>query len=371
MTKILLLILMTLPLTLYGKGNETVLVRDGQNPEFKVELIASDLDVPWGMVFIDQSQLLLTEKSGSVKVLDIKNRELSLVGRVADVFDKGQGGLLDVAIPPGFKKGDWIYFTYSKDMDGNGSTTLAKARLMTGKLVDWTDLLITRSNSNSGVHFGSRIAFDEKGHIYFTVGERGKRPNAQDLNTHAGSILRVTLEGKPARDNPFSSSALVEIWSYGHRNPQGIVYDKENKRLWSIEHGPRGGDELNLILPGRNYGWPVVSHGKEYWGPIKIGEGTEKKGMENPVKVYIPSIAPSSLILYAGDAFQEWQGNLFSGALAKRHLNRTILDPSGKPVGEERLLEQLNERIRSLVVDSNGYIYLSTDSGKIFCIKPN
>ena len=180
------------------------------------------------------------------------------------------------------------------------------------------------------------------------------------------------LDGSVPADNPFvkNAHALPEIWSYGHRNPQGIAYDLQRQRLWEIEHGPRGGDEINLILPGRNYGWPVISYGKEYWGPVQVGEGTEKEGMEQPVKVYIPSIAPGSLILYSGKAFPGWKGNLFSGALILTHLNRVALDESGKAVAEERLLESLNERIRALVESPEGWIYFSTDSGKIYRLRP-
>ncbi len=173
-------------------------------------------------------------------------------------------------------------------------------------------------------------------------------------------------------DNPFVgvAGARAEIWSYGHRNPQGLWYDPASGRLWSIEHGPRGGDEINLILRGRNYGWPVVSHGKEYWGPISIGEGTSKPGMEDPRKVYIPSIAPGSLIVYRGDAFPDWRGDLFSGALALRHLNRVRVDADGAAIAEERLLEDLGERIRALAVGAEGWIYLSTDSGRILRLRP-
>jgi len=178
--------------------------------------------------------------------------------------------------------------------------------------------------------------------------------------------------GETPKDNPFVQTAnvLPEIWSYGHRNPQGIAYDHTTRRLWSIEHGPRGGDEINLILPGRNYGWPIISYGKEYWGPFAVGEGTERKGMEQPIKQYTPSIAPGSLLVYSGKKFPNWQGNLFSGALKLRHLNRVVLNKEGKAISEERLLENLNERIRALVEAPNGWIYFSTDSGKIYQIKP-
>jgi glucose/arabinose dehydrogenase len=184
--------------------------------------------------------------------------------------------------------------------------------------------------------------------------------------------MRLTRDGRIPQDNPFISrdDVLPEIWSYGHRNPQGMAYDPEHKRLWLIEHGPRGGDEINLVMPGRNYGWPVISYGKEYWGPMAVGEGTHREGMEQPVKQYTPSIAPGSLLLYSGKAFPAWRGNLFAGALKLRHINRVTLDKEGKAIAEERLLTDLDERIRALAEDPRGWIWFSTDSGRIYVIKP-
>ena len=220
-------------------------------------------------------------------------------------------------------------------------------------------------------HFGSRIAFDDT-HLYFSVGDRGNRPNGQNLETHAGSILRLNVDGSVPQDNPFVDveGARIEIWSYGHRNPQGLVWDGVNQRLWSIEHGPRGGDELNLIERGGNYGWPIISYGKEYASFRAVGEGTHKEDMEQPKKFYIPSIAPGSLMQYSGDAFPEWKGDLFSGALKLRHINRIKLDQKGNAIAEERLMENLNERIRALLESPEGWIYFSTDSGSIYVIKP-
>ena len=182
----------------------------------------------------------------------------------------------------------------------------------------------------------------------------------------------LNLDGSIPADNPFvNKDALPEIWSYGHRNPQGMFWEKKTGKLWSNEHGPRGGDEINRIIPGENYGWPIVSHGKEYWGPKRVGEATSKPGMVDPLKVYIPSIAPSSLLIYSGKAFPNWQGNFFSGALALVHLNRVVFDESGKPVKEEQMLVELDERIRDVIESPEGWIYLSTDSGKILRIKPD
>jgi glucose/arabinose dehydrogenase len=233
-------------------------------------------------------------------------------------------------------------------------------------------LLVTESATDTRKHFGSRIAFDANGHVFFGVGDRGKRPMAQDLSNHVGTIIRLNLDGSVPSDNPYfgNPGTRSEVWSFGHRNPQGLVFDVPTSRLWEIEHGPRGGDEINLITKARNYGWPVISHGKEYWGPVAVGEGTSKPGMEQPRKVYIPSIAPGSLVLYRGKAFPEWYGNLFAGALKLRHLNRIELSPSGQVVNEERILEDLNERIRALAISPEDWIYFSTDSGRILRILP-
>ncbi|MBT4265968.1 MAG: PQQ-dependent sugar dehydrogenase [Deltaproteobacteria bacterium] len=358
--------------TAQAAADELLLRRQSNGEFFQVNQIASVNNVPWGMVFISPSDILFTERSGRIAILNRQSESIRPVSGGPEVMSSGQGGLLDVAVAPGYVPGDWIYFTYSKQQKGRGVTKLARARLDRYQLVDWRDVLITKSASGTSRHFGSRIAFDGTGHLYFTVGDRGVRPNGQNLTTHAGSILRLHLDGRVPENNPFvkQHDALPEIWSYGHRNPQGIAYDMNTHRLWAIEHGPRGGDEINLILPGRNYGWPIISHGKEYWSPAQVGEGTEKEGMEQPVKVYIPSIAPGSLILYSGKAFRSWKGNLLAGALKLTHLNRVTLDKAGRAVSEERLLESLGERIRGLIESPEGWLYLSTDSGLILSLRP-
>ena len=334
--------------------------------------MAEGLGIPWGMVFQDAGTLLFTERAGRVGRLDTASGEVSYLDGVPEVYAEGQGGLLDIALAPDHAETGWIYFTYAKPVDGQGATALARARLSGDRLVDWQELIVTQSRSDTTRHFGSRIAFDGSGHLFFGIGDRGVRPNGQDLTTHAGSVLRLNLDGSVPEDNPFvgRKNALPEIWSYGHRNPQGLVYDSEHERLWLIEHGPRGGDEINLVERGANYGWPVVSHGQEYWGPVDVGEATSKPGMTDPVKVYIPSIAPGSLLLYSGRAFPEWQGDLLAGALKLRHLNRVSLDADGNPAGEERLLQDLNERIRALAESPEGWLYLSTDSGRIYRLRP-
>ena len=342
-------------------------------PGIRLEQLHSGLGVPWGMAFLAPTKLLISERRGNLRLLDLEKNATSILNGGPRVVAEGQGGMLDVAVGPDYASDGWIYFTYSKASKSEAATTLARARIRNDRLLDWQDLLVTDSATDTRRHFGSRIAFDDQGHVFFGVGDRGKRDMAQDLGNHIGTIMRLNLDGSVPRDNPFvgDPNARDEIWSYGHRNPQGLLFDRETQRLWSIEHGPRGGDEINLVLQGRNYGWPVTSHGKEYWGPIAVGEGTSKPGIEQPRKVYIPSIAPGSLIMYRGDAFPAWRGNLLAGALKLQHLNRISLSESGQAIGEERLLEDLGERIRTLLQGPEGWIYFSTDSGRILRIRPD
>ncbi len=342
-------------------------------PGIRLEQLYSGLGVPWGMAFLSRAQLLVAERRGNLRLLDLEKNSALILDGGPRVVAEGQGGMLDVAVGPDYASDGWIYFTYSKPSKSEAATTLARARIRNERLVDWQDLLVTDSATDTRRHFGSRIAFDDQGHVFFGVGDRGKRDLAQDLGNHIGTIMRLNLDGSVPRDNPFvgDPDARDEIWSYGHRNPQGLLFDRETQRLWSIEHGPRGGDEINLVLKGRNYGWPVISYGKEYWGPIAVGEGTSKPGMEQPRKVYIPSIAPGSLIMYRGDAFPDWRGDLLAGALKLQHLNRISLSESGQAIGEERLLEDLGERIRALLQGPEGWVYFSTDSGRILRIRPD
>jgi glucose/arabinose dehydrogenase len=356
-------------LTSYAESPQII---KSEKVTFVLEKVTEGLGIPWGMAFVSNIQLLITEREGRIKLLNTQTNTLTSLQGAPDVLADGQGGLLDVAVPPDFTAGDWIYFTFVRNIDDEGVTVLARAKLAANKLVQWQDLLETQSATDTTYHFGSRIAFDEKSHVYFGVGDRGKRPNSQDLTNHAGSVMRLYRDGRIPQDNPFiqRNDVLPEIWSYGHRNPQGMAFDYTHKRLWLIEHGPRGGDEINLVLPGRNYGWPVISYGKEYWGPMAVGEGTHREGMEQPIKQYTPSIAPGSLLLYSGKAFPAWRGNLFAGALKLRHINRVTLNKEGNAIAEERLVTNLDERIRALVESPQGWLYFSTDSGKIYVIKP-
>jgi len=335
---------------------------------YKLQNILSINGIPWGMAFLDENRLLINQKDGKIYLYSILTDKLQTIKNPPNIKLQGQGGLLDVQISPNYKIDKWIYFTYVKDVDFSAVTVLSRAKLINTTLTSWQELLVTKSASSTGAHFGSRITFDEEGHLYFSVGDRGVRKKAQDLSNHAGSIIRLNLDGSIPKDNPFikNKNALNETYSYGHRNPQGLFYDKDRKILLSIEHGPRGGDEINIIESSKNYGWPVISYGKEYWAPLSIGEGTHKEGMEQPIKVYTPSIAPSSLIVYSGKIFKEWKGDIFSGALKLRHINKISLDKNNKAIKEIRLFENLNERVRNIVESPQGYIYFATDSGKIY-----
>ncbi|MCG6210673.1 PQQ-dependent sugar dehydrogenase [Vibrio furnissii] len=336
---------------------------------WEAEKVMSGLLVPWGRSFVSNDQLLVTERNGDIVLVDLKTQTKTTLLHVASVAANGQGGLLDVALSP--HDPTVFYFTYSKQHDSGVDTTLAMASWDGKTVTAWRDVLITVSNSTTTRHFGSRIAFDAT-HLYFTIGDRGMRPNGQDRRTHAGSVLRLNLDGTTPDDNPFAGNpnAQAQIWSYGHRNPQGLYYDAPSQTLWEIEHGPRGGDEINLIRKGANYGWATTSYGKEYWGPVSVGDSEEADGIDSPRKVYIPSIAPSGLLLYRGQRYPQLNGKLLTGALKLTHINVITLDDNQSAIEETRLLESLNERIRDIRRSPDDWIYFSTDSGNIYRLKP-
>ncbi|MFI3274714.1 PQQ-dependent sugar dehydrogenase [Vibrio sp.] len=335
---------------------------------WQAEKITDGLVIPWGLAYVDDGSMLLTEKAGVIKHIDLKSGEQNTLFRLPNVWAKGQGGLLDITLSP-FEE-DKLYVTYSKDVDGEGVTTLASATYKDDEVANWQDVFVSKSRTDTGRHFGSRITFDDS-HLYFSIGDRGDRDNGQNTLTHAGSILRLNADGSIPSDNPFKDNdkVLDEIWSFGHRNPQGLFYDFPSQKLWSIEHGPRGGDEINLIKAGANYGWPVTSHGKEYWGPISVGDSETKEGIEAPKKVYIPSIAPGSLIVYQGEKYPELQGKLLAGALKLTHINIVTVNEQGEAIKEERILEDLGERIRDIETSPSGDIYFSTDNGNLYRLK--
>ena len=331
--------------------------------KLKIETVVEGLDIPWAFLFLPDDSLLIAEKDGRI-LWHKKNsspKNLIQVSGVPKVYDGGQGGLMDLVSHPDFKKQPWLYFTYSVKESQGKTTKLARALWERGQLKNLKVLFTAEPFYSANIHFGSRLVFDKKGYMFFTVGDRRQRNLAQSIQTHNGKVFRLFDDGSIPPDNPFKGSP---IWSYGHRNPQGIALRKDE--IWINEHGPRGGDEINLIKKGRNYGWPVVTYGKEYIGG-RIGEGYTKAGMEDPKKYYIPSIAPSSLAYYDGDLFPAWKDSFFSGALALRHLNRVSADDLSK---EERLLSVLGKRIRDVRIGPDGYIYLAVENGAILKITP-
>lgn len=341
-----------------------------EDEQLQIDKVAEGLGIPWGMAILPDGKMLVTQREGKLSLVELDSGDKTDISGVPSVKAEGQGGFLDVALSPDYAESGWIYFTYSKDVDGQGATTLARAKLDGNALSDWKDLLVTQSRTSKGQHYGSRIVFDGQGHLFFSIGDRGERDMAQDLKNHNGTVLRLNLDGSVPQDNPFigDKNVLPEIWSYGHRNIQGMFYNVEAQELWGIEHGPRGGDEINLIEAGKNYGWPEATHGKEYYAPVSIGK-KEVDGMENAIKIFTPSIAPSGLVQYQGEAFPEWQGDLFSGALALQHLNQVKLE-NNEAVDEKRYLKSLNKRIRNVIESSEGWLYVSTDNGEIYRIQP-
>ena len=327
-----------------------------------VEKVASGFGIPWGFDFLPgkEGELLVAEKHGAMSV--VSGGEKKGVSGLPEVDGYGQGGLMDVRFHP--DASGRIFFTYVSRYEGGRGTVLAGARLDATALKDVKILFRSSPPGSGGRHFGSRIAFGRDGSLFFGVGDRGDRDKAQDLDYPNGKIFRIRTDGTVAEDNPFKDRPLAAVWSYGHRNPQGMAIHPATGRLWQQEHGPRGGDEINRIVKGANYGWPVATYGKEYWGPPIAP--SHKEGTEGPVKYYVPSIAPSSLMIYSGKLFKKWRHHFFSAALKSRHINRIAIDAGGNVGPEERLLEGLRQRVRHLMEAPSGEIYFSTDAGNIY-----
>jgi aldose sugar dehydrogenase len=325
--------------------------------------------VIWDFAFLPDNRIVFTERSGKIKILDPRASKITVVDGVPKVVESAEGGLLGLALDPNFKTNQYIYFSYSEAVPGGTTTSLARAQLSGHRLLHLRKIFQALPANNKGVHFGSRLIFLPDNTLLFSVGDHNDRKKAQELDSHLGKILRINSDGSIPKDNPFTGKGRGEIWSYGHRNPQGLALHPGTNEIWESEHGPRGGDEINIIRKGANYGWPVVTFGREYFGP-KIGEGTEKSGMESPLYHYTPAIAPSGLSFYTGDKFPKWKGNLFSAALALEHLNRLVLDGQ-QVIKEERLLKELEKRIRQVRTGPDGFLYLSTDDGYILRLEPD
>ncbi|MCV0398119.1 MAG: PQQ-dependent sugar dehydrogenase [Rhizobiaceae bacterium] len=355
--------------------DETFETEDGS---IRVETVADGLTNPWGMAFLPDGGMLVTERPGTLRVVDGEGGLSEPLSGVPEVDARDQGGLLDVALDPAFEENRMVYLSYAEAGEGGNGTAVARGVLsddMTS--LDQVEVIFQQMpKENSTMHFGSRLVFDNDGHLFVTLGERSDarfREQAQDLDSHLGKIVRINPDGSVPDDNPFvgRDDAKPEIYAYGVRNVQAAAMHPETGELWEIEHGPKGGDELNVIKPGENYGWPVVTLGVNYDGST-IGEGIEtQEGMVDAIHSWTPVIAPSGMIFYDGEAFGDWQGDLFVGGLASKALVRLELD--GESVThEERLLEDLGLRIRDVAQGPDGAIYVATDeaSGEILRISP-
>lgn len=340
------------------------------------EVIASNLGRPWGITVLPDSRLLITDKTGFMQIVTPDGDLISTINGFPAVDDGGQGGMLDVAIDPQFAQNRMLYWTFSEPYQNGNLTAVAKGRLSDDeKLVENPQVIFRATPSyNGSLHYGGRLVFDSEGFLFVSTGERSDmvtRPQAQDLSSGLGKIVRITKEGSAATGNPFigQDNAMPQIFSYGHRNVQGLAIHPQTGQLWESEFGARGGDEVNLIWSSKNYGWPVISYGLEYSGE-KIGEGiTQKEGMEQPVYYWDPSVSPSGIDFYTGNQVPEWKNNLFLGALSGQHIVRLVIKDN-KVAGEERLLADKNERFRDVLgCHPNGALYAITDSGKLYRLK--
>lgn len=348
-----------------------------EKQKFRVDTITSALDTaggaltnPWGMAFLPDGRLLVTERGGAIRIIEDDKLTSEKIEGVPAVYVHGQGGLLDIQLHPDFSKNGWIYLSYAKQVADSGGTVIARAKLEGNKLTNLEELFQALPLSSSEAHFGSRIQFDGKGYMFFTSGERGKKENAQDLSNHLGKVLRLHDDGTVPTDNPFTSiiGARSEIWSYGHRNLQGLYYDKDTGILWEHEHGPRGGDELNVVEKGKNYGWPIITYGINYDSTI-ITDLKEKQGLEQPVRYYVPSIAPCGMTMVTSDKYPNWKGNLLIGALSHQLVMRVEVADK-KFVKEERMLEKIG-RVRCVTQSPDGFIYVALENpGKIVKLVP-
>jgi aldose sugar dehydrogenase len=338
-----------------------------EKADIAVETVAKGLSHPWAIDFLPDGRMIVTERAGRLRIIDKTGKLGDPIGDLPDVDARGQGGLLDVAVHRDFASNRLLYWSYAEPGVSGNSTAVARGRLSDDeKSVENVEIIFSQKPKlPSTAHFGSRLVFDGKGHLFITLGERSNakfRVQAQWLNSHLGKVIRVFEDGTVPPDNPFvgKKDALPEIWSYGHRNAQAGALNPDTGQLWEIEHGPRGGDEINLPEPGKNYGWPVISYGVNYSGtPVGSGE-SEMEGMEQPIYQWTPVIAPSGMMFYTAPLIPQWKGNLFVGGLAATALVRLELD-GAKVIHEERLLEDLDLRIRDVAEGPDGAIYVATD----------
>jgi glucose/arabinose dehydrogenase len=344
-------------------------------------VVVSGLAQPWGMAWLPDGRLLITEKRGTLRIVREGRLLPDPIAGLPKSVEHGQGGLLDVAVHPDFAKNGWIYWSYNGEQDGQHGTEAARGKLSADgtKLTDVQVIFRMRPKSSGGQHFGSRLVFGRDGFLYVTLGDRGdsaskgREQRAQRLDDHAGSVIRLHDDGRVPADNPHVklAGALPEIYNHGHRNIQGAALHPATGRLWTHEHGPQGGDEVNIEAPGVNYGWPVVTHGRNYGFGTRIGDGSAAAGMVDPLHVWVPSIAPSGMAFYSGTRFPKWQGNLFVGGLVSQTLVRLTLEGE-RVLREERLFTGTFGRIRDVRQGPDGLLYLLTDSadGQLIRLEP-
>ena len=336
-------------------------IKTPDQSKFTTETIVEGIDIPWGMDFISENEILVTEKKGIL--YRVSNGKKTEVSGLPEIYLRGQGGLMDVALHPDFKTNKIIYFTTGVHLEGEkgGNTALYCGELNENSLSNLKLLYKGQPNTKKGQHWGSRIVFDDKGHLFFGIGDRGNRDvNPQDLNRDGGKIYRLNLDGSIPEDNPFvnQDGALKAVYSYGHRNPQGMTVHPKTGEIWENEHGPKGGDEINIVQKGKNYGWPVITFGINYSG-TSITDKTSMPGMEQPFYYWVPSIAPSGMAFSTSNVYKKWKGNLFVGSLKFKYLERLVIK-RGKVVKREKILNDVG-RVRNVKEGPDGYLYLGVE----------
>lgn len=351
--------------------NSSVEAESPKEINYSTEIVVSDLSIPWGFTFLPDNSMLITEKTG--ELIHFKDGKKTTIDGLPEVYVRGQGGLLDIELHPDYNTNGWIYISYaSSEGEGDGgNTAIMRAKLVDNELTENQLLYKAGPNSKKGQHFGSRLAFDDQGYLYFSIGDRGNRDeNPQDITRDCGKIYRIHDDGRIPKDNPFvnESNAKKAIYSYGHRNPQGMIKHPETGEIWTNEHGPQGGDEINIVKAGKNYGWPVISYGINYSGTT-FTEITEKPGMEQPLFYWVPSIAPSGMAIVSSDMYPDWKGNVLVGSLKFQYLEKLKLK-DGIVVKREKLLEGMG-RVRSVKEGPDGFIYVGIESLGIVKIIPN
>ncbi len=343
-----------------------------QDYTVNAEQITDSLQHPWGMEFLPDGRILVTERPGYLRIIEDGKLSKPVRG-LPDIQAFGQGGLLDVMLDPDFSANQTIYLSYAGPGQGGVSTEVVRAKLGNNELTNVKRIFALEKKTDTGYHFGSRLQFDRDGYLYISLGDRGDMDRAQDISDHAGSLIRINKDGSIPEDNPFvnNANAKPEIYTYGNRNMQGMAMHPVTGDIWAIEHGPQGGDELNLMKAGTNYGWPVITYGVNYVSATKIGEGTEKEGMAQPIHYWVPSIATSGLMFYDGELFPKWKNNAIVGSLKFGQLARLTMQDN-KVISEERILDNELGRIRDVMQAPDGSIYILIDhqNGKLYKITP-